>query len=103
MKIKQQLKKYKDKIIDFIESKRKWKLKIYYLNQLVCTRNIEHFKETKEVLNKPYVCRVHKKHLFKTLNTQVILLPSRVLFLDETKQQLHVDCLIYEGVAVDEI
>lgn len=94
---------FTQKILDYFEEKRKWKLKIYFLNQLVCTKKIESFKEIKDIFNKPYICRVHKKHIFNTINTQVILIPNKALFLDESKKEVHIDCIVYEGVELNEI
>lgn len=94
---------FTQKILDYIENKRKWKLKIYFLNQLVCTKRIENFKEIKDIFNKPYICRVHKKHIFNTINTQVILIANKALFLDENKREIHINCIIYEGVEQSEI
>lgn len=94
---------FTQKILDFIENKRKWKLKIYFLNQLVCTKKIEAFKKFKDIFNKPYICRVHKKHIFNTINTQIVLIPNKALFLDEDKKEIHVNCIVYEGVELNEI
>lgn len=94
---------FTQKILDYFEDKRKWKLKIYFLNQLVCTKKIESFKEIKDIFNKPYICRVHKKHIFNTINTQVILIPKKALFLDEDKREIHINCVVYEGVELNEI
>lgn len=94
---------FTQKILDYFEDKRKWKLKIYFLNQLVCTKKIEAFKEIKDIFNKPYICRVHKKHIFNTMNTQVVLIPKKALFLDENKKVIHINCVVYEGVELNEI
>ncbi len=92
-----------DNILDYFQINRKWKLKIYFLNQLVCTKKIEKFDDISDIFKKPYVCKVHKKHLFKTLNTQVILIPEKALFQDEDKRELHINCVVYEGVGISEL
>lgn len=94
---------FTQKILDYFEDKRKWKLKIYFLNQLVCTKKIESFKEIKDIFNMPYICRVHKKHIFNTNNTQVVLIPNKALFLDKDKKEMHINCVVYEGVELNEI
>ena len=94
---------FTQKIQDYFEDKRKWKLKIYFLNQLVCTKRIKTFKGIEDIFNKPYICRVHKKHIFNTINTQTILIPNKALFLDENKKEVHINCIVYEGVELNEI
>ncbi len=94
---------FTQKILDYFQEKRKWKIKIYFLSQLVCTKKIEKFNEISDILNKPYICRIHKKHIFKTNDTQVILIPSKALFLDEDKREIHINCIVYEGVGIDEL
>lgn len=90
-------------VLDYFQKKRKWKLKIYFLNQLVCTKKIEKFDDVSDIFKKPYICKVHKKHLFKTFNTQIILIPEKALFRDEAKRELHINCIIYEGVGISEL
>lgn len=92
---------FTQQIIDYLDNKRKWKLKIYFLNQLVCTKRIEKFDDIADIFKKPYICRIHKKHIFKTNNTQVVLIPNKALFRDESRRQLHINCTIYEGVDVN--
>lgn len=94
---------FTQKILDYFENKRKWKLKIYFLNQLVCTKKIDNYKDINEIFKKAYICKVHKKHIFKTINTQVILIPNKALFQDDEKKELHINCVIYEGVDLSEL
>lgn len=94
---------FAQKILNHFENKRKWKLKIYFLNQLVCTKRIDNFKEVADVFKRVYVCKIHKKHIFKTLNTQVILIPNKALFQDDNKKELHINCIVYEGVDLNEL
>lgn len=90
-------------IVSYFKNKKKWKLKIYYLNQLVCTKSIQNIDDLSDIFNRPYVCTVYKKHLFKTFKTQVILIADRGLLKDENKKELHINCVIYGGVKLNEI
>lgn len=97
------VKNYTEYILDFFKEHKKEKIKIYFLNQLVCTKKVNQLPELNEVFKKIYICKVHKKHLFKTVNTQVILIPDKILFLDEEKKELHINCVLYEGVEMNEL
>lgn len=90
-------------IIDFFRKYEKKKIKIYFLNQLVCTKKVEQLPEINEIFRKIYICKVHKKHLFKTMSTQIVLIPDKILFLDEEKGELHINCVVYEGVGINEL
>lgn len=94
---------YTKYIINFFKKYQKKKIKIYFLNQLVCTKKVEQLPEINEIFRKVYICKVHKKHLFKTRGTQVVLIPDKILFLDEEKDELHINCIVYEGVGINEL
>lgn len=95
------IRNYTEYILDFFKKHKKEKIKIYFLNQLVCTKKVNQLPELNEVFKKIYICKVHKKHLFRTVNTQVILIPDKILFLDEEKKELHINCVLYEGVGIN--
>lgn len=94
---------YTDCIIDFFKKYKKDKVKIYFLNQLVCTKKVDQLPKLDEVFRKIYICKVHKKHLFKTISTQVVLIPDKILYLNEEKGELHINCVVYEGVGINEL
>lgn len=94
---------YTEYIINFFKKYKKKKIRIYFLNQLVSTKKVYDFPEISEIFKQIYVCKVHKRHLFKTINTQVVLVPDKILFLDNEKEELHINCAIYEGVGINEL
>lgn len=92
---------YTEYIMNFFKKHQKKKIKIYFLNQLVCTKKVEQLPEINEIFRKLYICKVYKKHLFKTRRTQVVLIPDKILFLDDEKKELHINCVLYEGVGIN--
>lgn len=91
------------KIVDYFEKKKKWKIRLYFLNQLVCTKKINSIDDISEIFRTPQICKVHKKHLFNTYITQIVLIPTKGIFKDGDKKELHLYCEIYEGVTPNEI
>ena len=94
---------YKEYIINFFKKYKKKKIRIYFLNQLVCTKKVDQLPKLDEIFRKIYICKVHKKHLFKTISTQIVLIPDKILYLNEEKSELHINCVVYEGVGLNEL
>lgn len=85
------------KLIDKILKKDKKKVYLYYRDQLIYTKYLELSDDEKNIL---YIVKVRgKKHLFGTnRKVQLIMIPTRIKFIDNDKHVSHIEVTTFEGV-----
>lgn len=90
-------KKIKSKIL----KEDKWKIYLYLQGQ--CVAKVYREDEATP-LNEIYIVNVRgKKHLLGTdKRTQIVLKPYRYKFGNNDKKEIHLECIMFEGVRIDD-
>ena len=89
------------KVKEYYENNKKWKLYLYLNGQCIkCLKIDKDFAP----MNKIYVVKVrNKRHLLGTNKpVQIVVRSYKYKYTDEVKKTAHIEVIIHEGVAVNE-
>lgn len=82
-------------IINKILKKDKWKIYLYYNNQLI---KKVYREEDFDLKDNVFIVRVlFKKHLFGTINTKIVCKFIKVKFYDDVNKEMHCEVDLYAG------
>lgn len=81
--------------INKILKKDKWKIYLYYNNQLIKKVYREPEFDLKENV---FIVRIlFKKHLFGTINTKIVCKFNKIKYYDDIKKEMHCEVDLYTG------